>query len=254
MWFALAAAAFAGAPGLTRADLMAQIQAIQAREGEPTLLIGTTWGTNPVLKDFLAAHPEIGGDLRRVPEGRTEAVDAVKAALEKQGLRCGLWISEAGTDLYAITEVGSCRATAPAAPAPVAAATTAPAPIAPPISTAATPVFAPAPPPPPVDTWALKVQLTAPDPTAAFLQSAIIGFGSGHFYCNDPQAGYIHLGVQAGGAVLIGAGTALASRSPDAAGAAVVGAVATVVSRVVELVTVPYAARREAERLVATRR
>jgi hypothetical protein len=249
---------------VTKAELPAAIAEVEHRQEQSKILVGSGWDSNTALKEVLEAHPELNGELHRVPESAPEAESTMRSLLAKAGLHCGLWITDAGGGRYSLHEFGSCTSSEPPKPAPVAPVAsespssepgTAPRPQ--PAAVASVPVPTPVPAPTTsTQGWdQLLMQMTAPDPTAAILESLVVGFGSGHFYCNDKQAGYAHLGVQAGGVVLAAIGGALVANGTSAgAPVELVGATAIAVSRVVEVATVPYAARKEAKRMVANRK
>lgn len=103
--------------------------------------------------------------------------------------------------------------------------------------------------------WELtRIHATLPDPNAALLQSALLGFGAGHFYAEQPRLGLIHAGVQAVGVGLAGLGGGLASgvsrysnlgeryQAIMYAGLALTGA-----GRLADLYTAPYSARKTAD-------
>ncbi len=267
-----ALSSFAAPSQFSASELPAALAAIHASEAESKLIVGTTWDTNGPVKDIIAAHPELHGEVRRVPEIPSDAEDSLTAALARAGLRCGVWIGLASTDRYVIHEVGTCKSSSvpERAPRPPVAVTSPPAPSSAPqpvgtpssVGSAPQTVAPPPPAPPPVprfgadEKWALTVQLTAPDPTTAMLQSTLIGFGAGHFYCNDRSTGYAHLGTQLGGIALASIGAALSASGNGGQGGPIAqsaGIAVLAFSRVVEVATVPYAARKEARRMVEQR-
>jgi hypothetical protein len=99
----------------------------------------------------------------------------------------------------------------------------------------------------------LRLELSMPDPTTATLQSALVGFGSGHFYAERPVSGFVFLGGQLVGLGVVGAG-AMATNSGDTPGVRnqgrammIGGLVFTGMVRLVETATAPHAAHRTAD-------
>lgn len=106
------------------------------------------------------------------------------------------------------------------------------------------------------DMAVVLLQHTVPNPTTALLSSALVGFGAGHFYANDDDQGWMHLGLQASGLVVFGLGRLIAEGAwtdlgrRSAMGMAWVGVGLTVGSRLVDTATAPDAAHDEARRQI----
>ncbi|MEL6345610.1 MAG: hypothetical protein AAFV53_21050 [Myxococcota bacterium] len=100
----------------------------------------------------------------------------------------------------------------------------------------------------PVDQRYLQVQAMAPDPTVALQMSALVGFGSGHFYAGSETTGAVSFGVQLVGLGTAAGGAAYLDRNPDQrdVGVGIVGAglFMFAASRVVEMVTAPKQAHK----------
>lgn len=102
----------------------------------------------------------------------------------------------------------------------------------------------------------LLLEHTVPDPTTALLSSAIVGFGTGHFYAHDSSGGWLHAGAQAGGLALFGLGQLLGNQAFTPEGEkggkalSAVGMVICVGSRLVDTATAPRAAAVDARRQI----
>ncbi len=95
----------------------------------------------------------------------------------------------------------------------------------------------------------------APDPVVAWLNSAVIGFGTGHFYSGNPSEGWTHLTVQVGCLGLAGLGTLISTQANSGlgrdlgAGLLVVGSLGFSVGRVADIYRAPLSAQEERARL-----
>jgi hypothetical protein len=103
----------------------------------------------------------------------------------------------------------------------------------------------PAPPaeplPPLIDRSGMLLEVGLPQQDVAMWQSAIVGFGAGHFYAGEEDVGALLLILQGVGAGLMIAGASKDNRGLLYAGGAVFGS-----SRLVDIAAAPYAARRQA--------
>lgn len=107
----------------------------------------------------------------------------------------------------------------------------------------------------------MYLEATLPDPHVAFDMSAKIGFGTGHFYAQDPAGGRLHAGVQASGLAVGATGFLLYANvcadghcNEDARAiwlaVAFSGATTFLVDRVVDALTAPRAAHRFAAKQI----
>ena len=237
----------------------------------------TTGGTIVVIadneKDLSAMRQAIGAQAwvqfaLASPGGIDASVAAAQAA-------CGLHVRHVGAgSFWGIDESAGCTSkAAPVAPASVATAVApAPAPAAPvaPVVPAApvppAPIVVVAPPPvtiaaaPPVaGTWSdqrqLDLLLSAPSPAASVLMSAVVGFGSGHYYAGSKASGTRHLAIQGSTILLAGIGSAIAGSASDPAVANFVyasGLTAFLVDRAIEIVNAPFKAHQTTARMLST--
>ena len=99
----------------------------------------------------------------------------------------------------------------------------------------------------------LRLEASLPDPATATLQSALVGFGSGHFYAERPVNGFVFLGGQLLGLGLVGAGSMLTTNGEtpgvrNKGRVLMIGGMSfTGLVRVAEIATAPHAAHRTAD-------
>jgi hypothetical protein len=195
----------------------------------------------------------------------------IERAVADVGAACGLHVRHVGPgSFWGVQESAGCATAAPPPPPPVAAVGPTPAPAAPaytpaPVAPAAPPVLAsPAPPvvaaaaPAPgawTDQRKLDIELSAPSPSAALVMSALVGFGSGHYYAGSQSSGSRHLAIQAGAIALGSIGLVAAAASDDPAPGAfvyTVGLTALSIDRVIEVVNAPFKAHQTTAKMIST--
>jgi TM2 domain-containing membrane protein YozV len=99
-----------------------------------------------------------------------------------------------------------------------------------------------------------QIEASAPQDDVALAQSALLGFGAGHFYAGNRTRGLTHARVQGAGVFLTLVGAMLAAIGEEdgviAGGTTLVaiGSGGLAVSRLVDLITAPYSARDARER------
>jgi len=97
--------------------------------------------------------------------------------------------------------------------------------------------------------YMLHLERSLPQPGTAFAQSAVIGFGTGHFYADNPARGRLHLGLQIGGIGFSAGMAALAGVAFNGGDdptpfqmAAAAGGAFTLGARVFDAIDAPYTA------------
>jgi hypothetical protein len=98
-----------------------------------------------------------------------------------------------------------------------------------------------------------RFMASLPDPGAAAVLSGTVGFGAGHFYAKQPQAGFGHLTAQALGLMATAAGFGVDS-SQAARGLWAGGGALFLAGRIMDVVTAPQSAHRTADEQLAARR
>ena len=235
---------------VSESDLKAKLATLGPPE--TVALVVTTKAHETLLVDLLGS-----GTYRYLRAGSSSEA---AAPLRESGLSCGVFLVRQGSDHWRAKAIGTCDGNKPAevAAAPVAGAASvdAPAPIAPtteglPPTVASMDVAA--------FTKAqmdlLRVESSLPSPTAAVLLSALVGFGSGHFYAGSPESGQVHLVVQLISLVAIGTGSVLADDYDTESIGQIVGATGIIgfsVDRIIDAANAPFKAHQTSRRILAS--
>lgn len=244
--------------------LAARFAEVEARAAGPVVVAGAGSDAWRQLQRMSDSSPSPTWIAVRVPL-MGEVDKEIGQVLAQTGRVCAVRVAKGGVEgEWFVSEHGVCgqaqRVEPGWIPEPVATASGGspePAPVIEPPTVAET--FAP----PPVvvavprdDMAVVLLEHTVPNPTTALLSSAIVGFGAGHFYANDRDAGLVYLGTQAGGLALWGLGRLIAMDAwtdtgrAAAMGMAWTGLALTVGSRMVDTATAPDAAHAEARRQI----
>ena len=244
---------------IDESDLKAKLATL----GSPdtVALVVTTKGQETRLVELL-------GDAR-YRYLRAGSSSEAAAPLRASGLACGVFLAPQGSDHWRAKAIGTCAGNKPAEVAAVPVPASAPtAPTAAAASAAASPAsvppaIAPTIAAPSMDLAAftaaqkdlLRLETSLPSPTAATLLSALVGFGSGHYYAGSPDSAQVHLVVQILGVVAIGVGSALASDPDSESVGQVVGAIGIAgfgIDRIVEAANAPFKAHQTSARILAS--
>ena len=101
----------------------------------------------------------------------------------------------------------------------------------------------------------LRLQTSLPSPVAATVLSALVGFGSGHYYAGSPESGQVHLVLQIVGLVAIGVGSALADDYDTEQAGQIIGTIGLLgfgTDRIVEAANAPFKAHQTSARILAS--
>lgn len=257
------------------ATLESELLALQQLGVSPILVAATGRDDTRSAERIVANYPGLALSVVTIPTvGDRDGEMAL--AMKRAGISCAVRVTAASQGGLSATRYGVCLAagaaatptmtlaTAPNTPAatplelavaPPPTGAVAPA-AATPVVLAATPIAtAPIAPPSPstnassgdlsllrAELWQVAAaEAAGPDPTAALMCSALVGFGSGHFYAGDTSSGTAHLAVQ-GGALLVSVialGVAGQTGSQEAAQVYGAGIAVMGIARVVEMWTAP---------------
>ena len=253
------------------ATLASELLALQQLGVSPILVAATGRDDTRSAERIVANYPGLALSVVTIPTvGDRDGEMAL--AMKRAGISCAVRVTAASQGGLSATRYGVCLAAGAAAtptmtlaPAPTTPTATplelpptgavAPAAAAP-VVLAATPIVtAPLAPPSPstnasrgdlsllrAELWQVAAaEAAGPDPTAALMCSALVGFGSGHFYAGDMSSGTAHLAVQ-GGALLVSVialGVAGQTGSQEAAQVYGAGIAVMGIARVVEMWTAP---------------
>lgn len=265
LWLVSSAMAF---DVLSTAALPDHFKEIENRVGEPPVVAAAGNDAWRTLQQLLRTSPPPSWTVERVPLMGEVDRDMARV-LAETGRPCALRVSGGGTPgEWFVSEHGACgapnyrldRGWVPEDGA-VGVASGTPAGVADGDGDEAASVLAPMLGSPqvggiPLEGRLLLLDHTVPDPTTALLSSALVGFGAGHFYAHDMDAGWLHLGLQAGGLGLWGLSALIkpAAWNPSGQTAAkaigVLGLGITVGSRLWDAGTAPRAAEIEARRQI----
>lgn len=265
MFFALLMLLFASAAHafdvLKTDDLLPRIEETSTRAGGPIVVAAAGASTEAALRRLLRAHPEAPCSLERVPL-MGEPQQDMSRLLERSRVACGMRVSPGGAEgEWLVSFHGTCaelRATEASVwlgpegeegPLPTGEGLSVAAP-QPALAVPASPGSTLDP------TRLLLLERSLPDPTTALLSSAIVGFGSGHFYARDTKGGILYAGLQAGGLAVWGLSRFAGAQSFTAEGlrtSQVLGTLGLTLSlgaRMVDAGTAPAAAHTTARRQI----
>lgn len=238
---------------LKTADLASRVAEVSAQAGGP-ILVAAAGPEADRLLTHLSREQDVPWKVQRVPLVGDVPGDMARV-LNRAGLSCAIRVSPGGMEGEWLASLyGSCGDLKTDANGWLPPDDSARRPPTEDEPAFAIPVVAEA---PPLDVGrALLLAKTVPDPTTALLSSAIVGFGAGHFYADDPRSAWVHLGVQTGGLLIFGIARAAESAAlyeEDAQTArifAALGLSVTIGSRLVDAGTAPGAAQEEARRQI----